>query len=646
MAITLGTPTSSGNQANSSSFSFNHTTAANTKCLVVVVTGYDSSATDSVVSGITFNGASYPLQEIARGRYRSGSGFIAIWYLPNPKIGGPWAIAVTMGGACTDVQATAVGLIDATRTAIIYDTANDNTVTSSASHALVVSGVTTGSMGIGGIVDAADTAVTGLSVTASYGTEISGSEADMGSQVVGCAYRLESGGTCEIRWTRTNSATASYAQVATFKGTNSIAVPPLTCSHAKVLAPTIQIPWIVTVPSPFTCSATKVLVPIFQTVVLGANPTGTISDSTPTFYFTGTDTYSADLEYEIQVDTNINAIGNLGFSAIDRSTFTVEGRTYAFPNVSANSAGTVQIVDIYAYSDITGLKIATMYTVSGTTRQARAYTTVGNFSAGYHRITGLNLQCEINDYLAFYIATGTLERDTAGGSCIYRTGDCLDGTSYTISSTDNTPISIISISPSPILDKASDVDTTDFYHDGSDTHPFTSGHEITATISETTPNPTQIISHALGNELQGTGGNPEALGQSFTTSSSTSAISKITLWLVKNNSPTDNIVLSLKSGSMNGTVLGTSTVSATGVPTSPGGEIDFVFSSPINVSPSTMYYLTIERSGSLDTTNYCLVNFSQDSSYPDGRYYYKSGGSWTLGAAYNDLYSKFILYIL
>ena len=52
MAITIGTPRSSGNNTNSSGFSFNSTPDANTKALVVVVMGVDSSATDSVVSGV------------------------------------------------------------------------------------------------------------------------------------------------------------------------------------------------------------------------------------------------------------------------------------------------------------------------------------------------------------------------------------------------------------------------------------------------------------------------------------------------------------------------------------------------------------------------------------------------------------------
>src|SRR3972149_9296675 len=114
--MTIGTPTSSGNQTGTSGFSFNNTPDANTKALVVVVMGVDSSATDAVVSGVTFGGVAL---ESARARYKPNGEFFHIWYLKNPTIA-VGSVAVTLGGTCTDVQATAIPLISSTAASIFY----------------------------------------------------------------------------------------------------------------------------------------------------------------------------------------------------------------------------------------------------------------------------------------------------------------------------------------------------------------------------------------------------------------------------------------------------------------------------------------------------------------------------------------------
>lgn len=234
MAITLGTPTNSGNQATSSGFSFNHTTAANTKCLVVVVTGMDSSATDSVVSGVTFNTTDV-LTEIPGGRYRVGNDFVSIWYKTNPQIGGAYSVTVTMGGACTDVQATAIGLIDATASSIVYDSYDTGTGTGSASA--VVSPAATGSVAVGGGTALGGTAGS-LSVTA--GTEISGSEVDMGNQTASCATAAESGGTATLTWAYASATCTALA--ATFKVNNTLSVSTASISTVDdVPAPILPI---------------------------------------------------------------------------------------------------------------------------------------------------------------------------------------------------------------------------------------------------------------------------------------------------------------------------------------------------------------------------------------------------------------------
>jgi hypothetical protein len=256
MAITVGaTKSNSGNQASSAAFNFNHTTDANTKCLVVVVTGVDSSATDSVVSQITWNGVN--LAEIAGGRFRVGSDFISIWYKSLPAIAGPTACAVTMGGTCTDVQATALNLVDASAGSIVYDSFDTGTGTGSATS--TVSPAKTNSIAVGGGVADGGTPAS-LSITT--GTESTGSEVDMGSQCASVGYASESGGTATIVWT--------YA---------AVVCSSLAATFYSQFAPTVAL----NTPA----------------------DTGKTPDTTPGLVFTGTDANGDELEYNINI-SNVN----------------------------------------------------------------------------------------------------------------------------------------------------------------------------------------------------------------------------------------------------------------------------------------------------------------------------------------------------
>lgn len=264
MALTIGTPTSSGNKAASSGFSFNNTPDANTKALVVVVTGVDSSATDSVVSGITFGGVAL---ESARARYKPNGAFFHIWYLKNPTIA-LGSVAVTMGGACTDVQATAIPLVSSTADTIAYDTGLENG-DADTTHGFTISSVVTGAMGIAAIWndDALTTDVAPTS-TPTSGTLVTGSEADNGVSCNEVAWLGESGGSVAFSWTKV-ATNQSYAQGVTFYE-------------------------------------------VITTVTL-TDPTAgeTVADTTPDLTFNGTSTDKAttnNIEYQLQVGSNLSLL--------------------------------------------------------------------------------------------------------------------------------------------------------------------------------------------------------------------------------------------------------------------------------------------------------------------------------------------------
>jgi len=489
MAITLGTPTSSGNDGNSSGLSFNHTTATNTKCLVVVVTGYDSSASDSVINSVTWNGTN--LTEIPAGRYRSGSGFISIWYKNTPAIGGPWSVAVTPAGTCTDLQATAIGLIESNASlTIVYDTANSGD-SSTTSHTVTVSSVTTGAYGVGGIVDL-ESATSNLGVTT--GAEISGSEADMGSQVAGCATATESSGSITITWSK-GASVSSYAQVAAFK--------PLTIASASVDA------------IPITCSAAKILVPVIDIESSNSSPSVVLNtptdDSslytrTPTLKFTGTHIDSDDVEYEVFVDTSssfdsgymkikyvdlkLQKFGSPDFQLIcgigsghypddywsdpiETLTMTsgIVRFTFSTPIIIPYIGGTFHVSlerlpNVHDETNYIGWNLSTSNPYSGGVMYMLSYT--GDDRWGYFP--------EYDLWAKIYSETETCYIDVSFTSSNYSQLWGGTGTdTQTMLSQDFTSVG------TALLDYTSDAVPGAFYHDGSDTHPFTSGHEITYT---------------------------------------------------------------------------------------------------------------------------------------------------------------------
>ena len=211
MAITLGTITNSGNRTNSTGFTLSHTSATNAKAVVMIVTGYDSSATDSAISSLTYDGNNATL--VTGAYYRSGSGFVGIRYYELPTIGVAKNVVLTMGGTNTDLQMTVVDLVSSTASTIQHESTPTSSDSSVATHTLTRTSLSSASVMLGGIV-ALVTAVSALSVTT--GSEISGSEADMGSQCVGAGWATESSGTATITWTKT-SAVASYALALAFK---------------------------------------------------------------------------------------------------------------------------------------------------------------------------------------------------------------------------------------------------------------------------------------------------------------------------------------------------------------------------------------------------------------------------------------------
>ena len=104
--ITIATP-----QVNAGSpQSFDHTCGANVDGLVVVVTIYDTSGTDGVVSGVKYNGISFDSPAATLYYDALCDGHVSVWLLPSPITGDSYPVEVSFGGVVTDFEAAAIGI--------------------------------------------------------------------------------------------------------------------------------------------------------------------------------------------------------------------------------------------------------------------------------------------------------------------------------------------------------------------------------------------------------------------------------------------------------------------------------------------------------------------------------------------------------
>ena len=144
--------------------------------------------------------------------------------------------------------------------------------------------------------------------------------------------------------------------------------------------------------------------------------------------------------------------------------------------------------------------------------------------------------------------------------------------------------------------------------------------------------------------LGGTAGSGEitqAAGQSFTAGYSAN-LKSISLFGRKLGSPADNLSIIVRSGSMTGTVVGTSdSVSASSLSTS-AATVSFTFSSAVSLTNGVTYYFSIERSGARDGTNYSDFQTSISNPYAGGAAYTKDNNTWSISSG-TDLY--FITYM-
>jgi len=108
----------------------------------------------------------------------------------------------------------------------------------------------------------------------------------------------------------------------------------------------------------------------------------------------------------------------------------------------------------------------------------------------------------------------------------------------------------------------------------------------------------------------------------------------------ENNPPTDDLVVKLcaDNSGVPGTALATVTIPASEIGTF-SDWVEKEFSSAVNLNPNTVYWITIERSGTVDANKYFMVDTNLDLGYPRGDPYlwYTNLSRWKPAPQKGDL---------
>lgn len=245
------------------------------------------------------------------------------------------------------------------------------------------------------------------------------------------------------------------------------------------------------------------------------------------------------------------AVIDVGPGATDRASTIAATYTIIDFGNRANATGTLDTVEIYAATDLTGCKVGTFYRTTGNTFQCRDSEAIGNVTSGSKQtFTSLSISATEGDYLGIYFATGTLERDSTGQvGMMYVSGeyaDAGDSTAYALLADDAVSI----------------------YATG------TASGSVAGTFGCTTIGGSASTMGA--NAIRGSSGTPASNGQA----------SRITLYTPSGWAEGEKIRCALYDASDGSFVAETGELSAAAV-----GWVDFTFASPVAVSSATDYLI-------------------------------------------------------
>ena len=151
---------------------------------------------------------------------------------------------------------------------------------------------------------------------------------------------------------------------------------------------------------------------------------------------------------------------DIGEAAINRATNSGKATLVAKGN-PANASGVLISVEIWAYSEMSNVEVATFFVVSGDNLSTRDYESIGTVTAGSKQPFDINLDVEEGDYIGInYFSGGTIETDTTEGAGVWRYyGDGIPSTDRTFDPNvlANCSISLYATSVAPTVGKKKNV---------------------------------------------------------------------------------------------------------------------------------------------------------------------------------------------
>lgn len=113
-----------------------------------------------------------------------------------------------------------------------------------------------------------------------------------------------------------------------------------------------------------------------------------------------------------------------GSAASNRTSFVTYGITYLQKTNVCNITGTIDTVQIYCATSLTGCKVGTFRDNGDGTYSNRSYATIGSVTSGAVRTySDLRIDAVAGDLLGIYYTAGALDADATGSGTAYKTGD-------------------------------------------------------------------------------------------------------------------------------------------------------------------------------------------------------------------------------
>ncbi|MBA7510899.1 hypothetical protein ES705_02888 [subsurface metagenome] len=116
---------------------------------------------------------------------------------------------------------------------------------------------------------------------------------------------------------------------------------------------------------------------------------------------------------------------DIGMPAIGRSYYMGNNITLVIKDNPADATGKITTVEIWSYTDLANVEVATFYVVSGNNLSTRDTEYIGTVTSGAKRTFSVDLDVQTGDYLGIYLVDGDyIEKDNVGYTGIwYKAGD-------------------------------------------------------------------------------------------------------------------------------------------------------------------------------------------------------------------------------